>query len=173
MSKTNIILTGFMATGKTTVGKLLAEHLDYTFVDTDELIVKRSGMSVADIFQKKGEDAFRQLESDLARELGDKEGLVISTGGRLMLDPDNAAMLSRQGQVFCLVATPEEIYDRVSKDNHVKRPLIEESNPMQQVMELLKQREEGYGNFPQIMTSKKTPDEVTLNLVGLIQANPN
>lgn len=173
MAQPNIILTGFMATGKTTVGKLLARHLDYTFVDTDELIVQRAGMSVADIFRKKGEDAFRKMESDMAKELGDREGLVISTGGRMMLDPANAKALSLKGQVFCLVATPEEIVSRVSKDRHVKRPLLETEDPMQKVVGLLKQREEGYGKFSQMRTSSKTPHEVTSSLVGIIRANPD
>lgn len=173
MSRPNVILTGFMATGKTTVGKLLADKLGYEFVDTDELIAQRNAMSIADIFRKKGEAAFRRMESALARELGDKQGLVISTGGRLMLDPANAAALSRQGRVFCLVATPEEIFNRVSKDKHVKRPLLEAADPMQRIMELIQQREADYGRFPQMVTSEKTPDEVTRYLIGIFQANPD
>ena len=173
MAKPNIILTGFMATGKTTVGKLLARHLNYEFVDTDELIVQRAGMSVADIFQKKGEDVFRKLESDLAGELGQKEGLVVSTGGGMMLNPANSKALSLNGQVFCLVATPEEIFNRVSKDRHVKRPLLETSDPMQTLVGLLKQREQGYGKFPQIKTSNRTPAEVTSTLIGIIGSNPD
>lgn len=173
MNKPNIILTGFMATGKTTVGKLLAKRLGYDFVDTDELIVERSGMSVAEIFREKGEDAFRQMEAELAQELANKEGLVVSTGGRLMLDPANAAALGKRGRVFCLFATPEEILERVSKDTHVKRPLLETPNPLQRIVDLMQQREEGYGRFPQMVTSEKTPDEVTMNLIGIFQANPD
>jgi shikimate kinase len=82
MSKPNIILTGFMATGKTTVGKGLAEQLGYAFVDTDELIAERSGQTVAEIFREKGEAAFRRMEAENARELGEKDGLFGSTGGR-------------------------------------------------------------------------------------------
>jgi 3-dehydroquinate synthase len=173
MVKPNIILTGFMATGKTTVGKLLANQLGYDFVDTDELIVERSGQSVAEIFRQKGEAAFREMEAVIARELSDKEGLVVSTGGRLMLDPANAATLSKRGRVFCLVATPEEVLERASKDKHVKRPLLEGPNPMVRVVELMQQREDDYGRFPQMMTSEKTPDEVTQNLIGIFQANPD
>ncbi len=172
MTGPNIILTGFMATGKTTVGKLLAEQLGYEFIDTDELIVERVGMSVAQIFREKGEDAFRGIESDLARELSERQGLVVSTGGRFMLDPANAEMLSRNGRVFCLKATPEEIFDRVSRDKGVKRPLLNTPDPMQRVVELLKEREAGYGRFTQVMTSRKTPEEICLNILGIIQANP-
>jgi shikimate kinase / 3-dehydroquinate synthase len=173
MIKPNIILTGFMATGKTTVGKLLADQLGYEFVDTDVLIVERSGQSVAEIFREKGEKAFREMEAAVARELGEKEGLVVSTGGGLMLDPANAASLGKRGRVFCLLATPEEILDRVAKETHVKRPLLEVPNPMARIVELLRQREESYGRFSQMETSATSPDEVTQKLIGIFQANPD
>jgi shikimate kinase len=165
MTQPNIILTGFMATGKTTVGKLLANRLGYDFVDTDALIEERTGQKVADIFRVQGEPAFRAMEADIARELSGKEGLVISTGGRLMLDPVNAAALSRQGRVFCLVATPEEILQRASRDQHVERPLLEVPNPMQRVVELMQQREGDYSPFSQMVTSGKTPDELVQELL--------
>ena len=173
MSKPNIILTGFMATGKTTVGKMLAEQLKYEFVDTDDLIVERCGQTVAEIFREKGEAAFRRMESEIAQELGEKEGFVVSTGGRLMLDPANAAALSRRGRVFCLVATPEDILQRVERDTQVRRPLLEVSNPIERIVDLMQQREDDYGRFPQMVTSQKTPDEVTRNMVGIFQANPD
>jgi len=162
-----------MATGKTTVGKRLAEKLGYEFVDTDDVIVERSKMTIPDIFQTRGEAAFRRMESEVAKDLGKREGLVISTGGGMMLNPDNAAALSRKGRVFCLVATPEEILNRIVKDDHVKRPLLEASDPMQRIVGLLAQRKEDYGRFPQMITSEKTPDEVTRNLMGIFQANPD
>ena len=173
MKKPNIILTGFMATGKTTVGRLLAEELGYEFVDTDELIEARSGQSVAEIFHHKGEAAFRDMEADLARELADKQGRVISTGGRMMLDPENAAALSKSGRVFCLVATAEEILQRVAEDTHHRRPLLEVPNPIERIVELLEQREADYGRFPQMVTSDKIPEEVTKILSGLYQASPD
>ena len=80
-TKKNIILTGFMGTGKTTVGKLLALQLGYEFIDTDALIQERQGRAISDIFLESGETAFRQMEADLAQELGQRQGLVISTGG--------------------------------------------------------------------------------------------
>lgn len=171
MAKPNIILTGFMATGKTTVGKLLAEQLGYDFVDTDHLIEARCGQTVAEIFREKGEAAFREMEAAVARELGNKDGLVISTGGRLMLDPANAAALSKRGRVFCLVATPEEIIERASKDTQVKRPLLEVPNPMDRIVELLHQRREAYGQFSQLETSAAGPDEVTQKLIAIFQVN--
>ncbi len=172
MSRPNIILTGFMATGKTVTGKMLADRLGYEFLDTDDLIVKRSGMSIAEIFDKKGEADFRRMERELARELGDKEGLVVSTGGGLMMDPVNAAALSRRGRVFCLVATPEEIFDRVSNDKHSIRPLLNVEDPMRHIREILKQRAGGYGRFQQIITSGRTPEEVACHLLDIFQTDP-
>jgi shikimate kinase len=162
-----------MATGKTTVGKQLAEQLGYAFVDTDELIAERSGQTIAEIFREKGEAAFRRMESEIAQELGEKEGLVVSTGGGLMLNPANAAALAHRGRVFCLVATPEEILERISKDRHVKRPLLEALDPLQRIEELMQQRGEGYSRFRQLVTSGKTPDEITRELIGIFQAIPN
>lgn len=173
MDRPNIVLTGFMGTGKTTVGKKLAQQLDYAFVDTDELIQERAGKTVPEIFQEMGEVAFREMEGAVARELADRQGMVISTGGRLMLDPGNAAALSRTGRVFCLVATPEEILDRVTRDTTHERPLLAVPDPMERIVELMQQRQEDYGQFPQMVTSEKTPDAVTNNLIGLFQANPD
>lgn len=158
-----------MATGKTTVGKLLAEQLSYTFVDTDELIVKKTKMSVNDIFREKGEAVFRKLESDTALELSQKEGFVISTGGGFMLNPVNKAALGAKGHVFCLVATAQEIFCRVSKPSATKRPLLETANPLQRIEKLMKERESIYGDFTQISTSGKTPEEVVLDIVGRFQ----
>ena len=173
MSRPNIILTGFMATGKTTVGKLLAEKLGYEFVDTDEIVVSRSGMSVAEIFRVKGESVFRKMESELAQELGDKEGLVVSTGGSLMLDPDNAAALGRRGWVVCLTATSEEIYARVADDGEVSRPLLNTPDPLNRIEALMAERAEGYGRFTELATSGKRPEELVQELLVMLPPDPD
>ena len=116
MGKQNVVLTGFMGTGKSTVGRLLAARLDYVFVDTDELIVARDGRSIADIFREDGQAVFRRWESRIAQELAGQSGLVIATGGRLMLDETNAAALAENGRVFCLTAAPETILARLADD---------------------------------------------------------
>ena len=173
MKKPNIILTGFMGTGKTTVGKLLAQQLSYDFIDTDDLIQKRAGTSHTGNFQGPGETAFREMESEVARELSERQEIVVSTGGRLMLDPNNAAALSRTGRVFCLVATPEEIFERVSKDEEHERPLLAVPNAMGKIIELMRERQAEYGQFPEMITSKKTPDVVSKILMGIVRANPD
>jgi 3-dehydroquinate synthase len=173
MEKRNIVLTGFMGTGKSTVGKLLAQQLGFEFVDTDLLIEQRAGRTIPEIFEQTGEAAFRQMEADLACELAQRQGVVISTGGRMMLDPGNAAALTRTGRVFCLVATPEEILQRVTQDDDHQRPLLAAADPMQRIVDLLEERQEDYGRFPQLQTSRKSPDVVAQNLIGVLKANPD
>ena len=159
MSRPNIILTGFMGSGKTTVGKLLARHLHYLFVDTDHLVEERAGMSVKQIFETQGEAAFRRLETEIAGELGAGEGMVIATGGGLMLNPTNVRALEATGSVFCLAARPEEILQRVSRAQGA-RPLLDTPDPLTRIVELIRDREKGYARFPQIGTSGKSPREV-------------
>lgn len=160
----NIVLTGFMGTGKTTVGKRLAKRLDYDFVDTDVLIEQRAGRSIPEIFEHGGEAVFRQLEAEIAQELALSERLVIATGGGMMVNPDNAAVLSQSGLVFCLVASPEEILSRLLRDTDHPRPLLAVPDPHERILALLRQREAVYGRFPQLVTTGKQPDEIVTEL---------
>ena len=168
MSQPNIILTGFMGTGKTTLGRLLAEKIDYEFIDTDALIENQIGQTIAKLFQAEGEAAFRKLESKLVEELAQKEGLVIATGGGLVLDPKNVTALRKTGQIICLTASPEEILARVAKQQDV-RPLLQEKDPKAKIIELLQQRESVYRQFPQLSTSDLSPDKLIGELLKLIQ----
>jgi len=172
-NRKNIILTGFMGTGKTTVGKLLATRLGRDFIDTDSLIEQRQGRTIPEIFSELGESAFRRMEADLAKELGQREGLIISTGGRFMLDPENVKALSRTGRVFCLVATPQEILTRITGDAAHRRPLLEVPNPNEQIVELLQERKRGYQRFLKIKTNGKSPDHVIDDLLDLMNRTPD
>ncbi|HEU4320386.1 MAG TPA: 3-dehydroquinate synthase [Acidimicrobiia bacterium] len=163
----NLILTGFMGTGKTTVGQRLASKLGMEFVDTDELIESRHG-SISQIFAERGEEGFRELERTIARELGSLSGHVIATGGRMMLDPVNFAELSRTGRIFCLVATPDEILNRVTNDpSRRDRPLLQVDDPKQRIVELMADREGQYERFPQLTTDRVAPDAIADEVVGL------
>jgi shikimate kinase len=163
----NLILTGFMATGKTTVGRLVAQKLGREFVDTDVIIEERHG-PIHEIFDRQGEVAFRDIERALAQELGQRSGLVIATGGRMLLDPENVRVLSKNGRIFCLVATPEEIYDRVTGDpSRVKRPLLEVEDPKQRIVELLGERGPDYERFPQLTTDQIEPEVIAQELADL------
>ena len=168
----NIVLTGFMGTGKTTVGRLLAEQLGYEFVDTDALIEERHG-TIPEIFRSRGEEAFRQIERQLSSELAGRQRLVIATGGRLMLDPDNVASLTRNGRVFCLVATPDEIFDRITADEAgVERPLLSVPEPRQRIVELLAERSPEYRRFAQLTTDTVSAEAVAADLAVLARAEP-
>jgi 3-dehydroquinate synthase len=169
----NIVLTGFMGTGKTTVGRLLAERLGFEFVDTDQVIEQRHG-KIADIFRSRGEQAFREIEHELAIELAARDRTVISTGGRLMLDPRNVASLSRNARVFCLVATPDEIFERVANDEtSVARPMLAVPDPRRRIVELLAERSPGYRRFAQLMTDSVRAEAVADDLAVLARSDPH
>lgn len=159
MTAMSVVLTGFMGTGKTTAGRLLAARTGRAFVDTDEVIEQRAGKSIARIFDEDGAPAFRRMEAAVATELAGREGLVISTGGRLMLDPENEAALGPESVVICLTAQPAEILERLNSDA-ARRPLLEVADPAGRVAALLAERAPSYGRFPQVSTSGRTPEEV-------------
>lgn len=152
-----------MGTGKSTVGRLIVKQLDYDFVDTDEWIEAENGRSVAEIFREEGEAAFRQWERKAATTWAARGGAVIATGGGLMMDETNAAILMENGRVFCLVADPEEILVRVGGGE--KRPLLNVPDPVARIQELLDQRRDGYGRFSQIKTTDKTPQQVAQEII--------
>jgi 3-dehydroquinate synthetase/adenylate kinase len=156
----NLVLTGFMGTGKTTVGHALAAKLDMEFVDTDELIEARHG-PISRIFAERGEGEFRAIERRVARELGQKTGLVIATGGRMILDSKNFQSLSQNGRIFCLVATPDEIHRRVINDETRRdRPLLQLEDPRERIIELMFERQHEYARFPQLITDHAGPDVI-------------
>lgn len=140
----NIILTGYMGSGKTTVGKKVAKIKNYTFVDTDEMIVEQQKRSIKEIFAEDGEQTFRDLETTLLRQLVDekREYMVISTGGGMPLREENRKLLSKLGKVVYLKASPATIYNRIKGDT--ARPLLQCANPMKRIEEMLAAREPMY-----------------------------
>lgn len=160
----NVILTGFMGTGKSTVGRLLAVRLGYRFVDTDAWIVAQDGRSIPTIFAQVGEAAFRQWEVQAAQTLAAKRGLVIATGGGLLLNPVNVAALAPTGPIFCLTARPETILQRLQGDE-TERPLLNHPHPAQRIQQLLAERAEAYGRFPPIPSDNQTPEQVAAHIL--------
>ena len=146
MTEPNIILTGFMGTGKTTVGKEVAKRLGRQFVDLDDLIAERAGKPIPDIFAQDGEPAFRDLESAVCQELREPAGLVIATGGGAALNPANRAALEAGGGVICLDAAPAAIVRRLAGGNG--RPLLVGPDRHARVAELLSQRADAYAALP-------------------------
>lgn len=148
-----------MGTGKTTVGKILAEQLRKKFVDMDSELEERTGKSIARIFAEDGEPYFRNMERQLARELAAAKNQVIAAGGGIVLDPDNVRDFSRTGKVICLFAAEEEILRRVSSST--ARPLLEKSDKLQNIKNLMEQRRGLYESIPnRINTSGLAPREV-------------
>src|SRR5688572_7247140 len=119
----NLALIGFMGTGKSSVGRMAAAQLHYEFVDTDELIERRAGKSISQIFADEGEPAFRAIERNLVAEMNGWRNKVISTGGGLAANAGNLEGLKQHALVVCLWATPEAIWQRVRHQSH--RPLLQ------------------------------------------------
>lgn len=143
--KTNVWFTGFMATGKSRVGSLVAERLGRTFIDTDRLIEERQGRSIADIFSQEGEAGFRIIERETIRELSAREDLVISLGGGSLTIPEAPGIIHGSGLLVRLWARPEVLSERVSRKNN--RPLLANLDPaarLAKIQELLEAREKYY-----------------------------
>ncbi len=164
----NIYIVGFMGTGKTVVAKLLAERLGKEFVEMDDVIQKRRGKKIVDIFAQDGEEAFRKSESDLLDELSRVCDLVVSCGGGLICNEINLKLLKKSGIVFCLRATAATIYERTKKYDH--RPLLNVDKPLEKVAALLEMRAPYYNQAHySIDTDSISPDEVVDKIIDLLQ----
>ena len=162
----NIVLIGFMGTGKTSSGKKVAEQLGMQFIDMDHLIEERQSRKISDIFETDGEPYFRQLELELAKELSGSDGLVIATGGGIVLNQENINNFESSGTVICLSADPKMIMERVAKENH--RPLLEGDEKMAKILAILESRKELYGAITnQIDTSALNVDEVVAEIIKI------
>ena len=138
----NLALVGFMGTGKSTIGRVVADHLQFGFVDTDNWIQERLGRSITDIFAREGEAAFRQYEKQALEALARQCNLVIAAGGGLGADPANMESLKTHALVFWLVAPPETIWERVQTQTH--RPLLQGPDAQAKIRALLAAREPAY-----------------------------
>lgn len=165
MNSYSIVLTGFMGTGKTTVGRLVAQRLGREFVDMDAVAEAREGQPIRDIFARHGEAHFRQVESDLCAELGQREGLVIATGGGALVNPLNRQRFAR-ALVICLDATADDILARVGEMS--SRPLLANDNPRAPLQCLLDSRRAAYAQIAHhIDTTGKTVEQVAAEVVEL------
>lgn len=138
----NVALIGFMGSGKTSVGHLVATRLHFTFLDTDHLIEKRAGLTISEIFAQCGEARFRELEREVVDGLAARERCVIATGGGVGANLELLNSLKRHALVVCLWASPERIWERVSRQTH--RPLLQVPDPQRRIRELLAQRRPFY-----------------------------
>jgi shikimate kinase len=148
----NLALIGFMGSGKSSVGRLVAEQLRFDFLDTDELIEARAGRSITEIFSRSGEPAFRELEHRLVAELAARSHTVIATGGGLPVDPANLDSLKQHALVICLWASPEKIFERVHNQAH--RPLLQDPDPRRKIGDLLASRQPAYRQADVLLNSE-------------------
>lgn len=142
--KSNLILTGFMGTGKTSLGKLLAARLGRGFVDLDHKIEHDTGMSIPKIFEKYGEEHFRELERAAVKEISEKKNLVIATGGGTVKDAENIRLLKSSGVIVCLTADPKEIFRRTERRG--ERPVLDGGGKerLKTIKKLLAERQKFY-----------------------------
>jgi shikimate kinase len=138
-----VALTGFMGVGKSRIGRELARELMLHFIDLDRYIEREMGLSIADIFRHLGEPTFRQLEVEAVNELTQKDFLVLSLGGGTFVNPENRQRLLRRGPVVSLWASPETIFERVSR-RPGQRPILDNSDPFGRIQKLLVEREAIY-----------------------------
>jgi len=165
----NIYLIGFMGTGKSTVGRMLAEDLGANFVDTDKMVEGKTGKTISDIFEESSEEEFRRLETDVLREITEKDNLVVSTGGGIVVTRGNLELMKETGIVITLIADVQTIMDRVMADGS-NRPLLEVDEPFEEIKKLLFDRASFYINAHHIVeTSDISAREAANQILDLVK----
>ncbi len=167
--KKNLILIGFMGTGKTVVGKMLAEKLRWKYIDTDKIIEESVGKDIPRIFREEGEKVFRKHEVKAVKMITHLNHYVISTGGGAVLNDENVQNMKLSGTVILLYADPDVIYERLKDDS--SRPLLQGYNARERIEGLLKQRMEYYIKAADINinTSSLTPEEVIQEILKSLE----
>ena len=166
----NIFIVGPMGSGKSTVGKIISDELFLSFLDTDEEIETRTGASIDWIFDLEGEDGFRKRESSILQDMVQKNSIVLSTGGGIILSEDNRELLSSRGTVFYL-ATPISVQlERTAKDKD--RPLLKNGDPEKILTKLQKDRESLYEAVADhvVNTENKSSQEVASEIIKLVKS---
>ncbi|OGQ83390.1 MAG: hypothetical protein A3F90_02100 [Deltaproteobacteria bacterium RIFCSPLOWO2_12_FULL_60_19] len=168
MRARNIALTGFMAVGKSVVGRKLARRLGWRLVDVDRAIEEEQGMKVQEIFEREGEAYFRKLEKRKLGEMLSEENRVIATGGGAVLDDENLSLLKRQSLLVCLTASPETLLRRSGSGK--ERPLLQGDDKRRRIEELLSRRKERYAQAHLcIDTEARTVDQVVEEIIAALR----
>lgn len=172
----NIFLVGFVGSGKTTLGQLLAAMLKIDFFDTDELITQMQEMSIEEIFGVYGENFFRDKESEVLALLGQKTPgtCIVSTGGGAMLRENNWPILKKNGIAIYLEVAAEEIYNRLKEtdDRPIFKPILKLPNPLGKIAELLKERKPFYAQADfTINAAGKSLQDIAAEIIAVLQVN--
>jgi len=159
----NIVLAGFMGTGKTTIGQIVAGQLGMPFIDLDDAIEAEVGRPISEIFATEGETAFRRLEAEIAGKIAAQSGHVIATGGGTLLNADTRAAFARNSLLVCLTADPETIVERVAGDE--ARPLARDQEAL---ITLMGDRAALYASLPyHVDTTERTPEQAAEEVVRI------
>lgn len=163
-SSGNIYLVGMMGAGKTTIGRLLAKQLGKTFVDCDQEIQRRTGVTITHIFDVEGEAGFRKRETAAIHDLAQRSNLVMATGGGAILNAANRAELSRNGIVVYLKGSVHDLWQRTRHDHN--RPLLQTADPLARLKELYIQRDPLYTELADlvILSGKQSAQSLVLKL---------
>jgi len=166
-----IILTGFMGTGKSVVAELLSRRWGLSSVDTDAMIEEQVGASIAEIFATRGEQHFRDIETEILTQLAGQCGLIISTGGGMLLREDNVALLRQMGPIICLHASAETIMQRTSASD--QRPLLNRPDPQTEIQQLLADREAAYQQADyHVATDELSVEQAAEAVAEVMRADP-
>jgi shikimate kinase len=164
----NIYLVGFMATGKTATGEILAARLKRPFVDMDGILEARENGSISDIFASKGELYFRRLEKGLVVELAAKNNLVVACGGGVFASRENIDRMKASGLVICLASSPEKILERAKK--FTNRPLLNVDKPLERIRELMAKRAPFYAEAHHTVdVERSTPAQAADAVIELLE----
>ncbi len=164
----NVYLVGFMGTGKTVAGRILARLLGRNFIDLDDLIELSESSTINDIFCDKGESAFRDLETTHLKKISNENNLIVACGGGIVIKQDNIDIMKSTGIIVCLTASPEIIFNRVKLNT--ARPLLNVDNPPDKIKKLLEIRKSFYEKADfQIDTSGISEEEVANRILDTIK----
>lgn len=160
----NIVMVGFMGTGKTSVSRALARKTGWHCLDVDEWVVKKAGRTILAIFEAEGEEGFRNRETEALREILDGERQIVAGGGGIVLRPENIAIMKARGTVVCLTASPETVFARVGRDSN--RPNLNGRRSSAGIAELMEKREVAYREAADLLisTDHKTIDAIAEEL---------
>ncbi len=166
---TNVFLIGFMGSGKSTVASCLTKNYGMDMIDMDQLIVEREGMSISDIFAQKGEQYFRDVETNLLIEIQGEQNKVVSCGGGVVLREENVQAMKKCGRVVLLNAKPETILERVKDDDN--RPLLRGKKNVQFIREMMEKRQPKYETAADfvIHTDGKSADEICKEIIEKVE----
>ena len=170
MSSSTIFLVGPMGAGKSTIGRLLAAELAFSFRDSDRVIEDRTGADIPWIFDMEGEEGFRERETAVLRDLADEQDAVIATGGGIVMRPINRELMKSAGMVVYLTASIDQLVERTSRDK--KRPLLQVENPRQRIIDLITLRDPLYRETATVIvnTDRRSPKAVAQEIAHLAKS---